>query len=155
MGPDAAAQRIRVYRVNDGAMVKELPGPVSCDTAWSADGRTAMTSQRATETTIWNTADWTPRQVLKGELGGDVTTFAIAPDSTYAAVTHDDRIHFVSLKDGELLATFTSPGGSGLAASVRFLPDRKRFAVLWREGRIDLVNPEAMRQGLATVGLAW
>ena len=135
--------------------MKELPGQVSCDTAWSADGRTAMTSQRASETTIWNTADWTPRTVLKGELGGDVTTFAISPDGSYAVVTHDDRIHFVSTRDGSLLATFESPAATGLSASVRFLPDRKRFAILWREGRIDLVDPEAMRGGLATIGLAW
>ena len=155
MGPERAAQRVRVFRVSDGAMIKELPGEVSCDAAWSTDGRTAMTSQRATKTTIWNTADWTPRTVLEGELGGDVTTFAISPDSSYAVVTHDDRIHFVSTLDGSLLATFTSPAATGLAASVRFLPDRKRFAVLWREGRIDLVDPEAMRRSLATIGLGW
>jgi WD40 repeat protein len=155
MGPDRATQRIRIYRVSDGAVLKELPGRVSCDAVWSSDGHTAMTSNGPAETTLWDPADWHVKASLKGELGGDITTFAISPGGSYAVVTHDDRIHLVSTRDGSLLATFESPAATGLAASVRFLPDRKRFAILWREGRIDIVDPEAMQAGLATIGLGW
>ena len=152
-GPGAPKHRLRVYRVSDGTLIKELPGRVSCDTAWSADGRTAMTSNGPAETTIWDTSDWHARSVLKGELGGDPTTFAISPESDYAVITHDDRVHLVALRDGALLATFESPAASGLAASVRFLPDRKKFAILWRDGRIDVVDPAALRRGLGDLGL--
>jgi WD40 repeat protein len=155
MGPEGASHRVRVYRVSDGSVLKELPGKVSCDTAWSADGKTAMTSNGSKETTLWDTANWHAKAVLRDEVGGDVTTFAISPDSSYAVITHDDRVHLVSTADGSLLTTFESPAAPGLAASVRFLPDRKRFAILWHDGRIDIIDPEAMRAGLANIGLGW
>lgn len=155
MGPQHASQRIRVHRVRDGTVVRELGSPVSCDVAWSRDGHTAMTSNGPSESVLWNTSDWTVRATLKGELGGNVTTYAISPDGSYAAITHDDRVHLVSTRDGSLLASFACPGATGLAASVRFQPDGERFAVLWRDGRIDLINPKALAYELDKMGLGW
>ncbi len=154
-GPEPASQRIRVYRTHDGTALRELDARISCDVAWSADGRTVITSNGTEKTLLWDTSDWHVKAQLTGELGGDVTTYAIAPDSSYAVITHDDRIHLVSTRDGALLGSFESPGATGLAAGVRFLPDRKRFAILWRDGRVDLVDPEVLRRGLAEIGLAW
>jgi hypothetical protein len=155
MGPDGASHRIRVYRISDGTVVRELPGNVSCDTAWSADGRTAMTSNGAKETTLWDATDWHVKAVLKDELGGDITSFAIAPDCSYAVITHDDRVHLVSTANGESLASFESPNASGLSASIRFLPDERQFAILWRDGRVDVIDPRVLRDSLAQIGLAW
>ena len=155
-GPGAAAQKIQVRRVEDGALIKELPGPVSCDSAWSANGRfLAITSNGQTQSTVWDTSDWHALTVLKGELGGDLTTYAISPHSDYAVITHDDRIHLVSLPAGTPLATSRDAGRAGNGDQCRFLPDENRFAILWQEGRIDIVDPTAMRHGLATLGLDW
>ncbi len=155
LGPDAASQHLRVYRVRDGAVLHELTAPVSCDVAWSADGRTAMTSNGVDRSMLWNAATWQPIADLHGELGGNPTTFALSPNSQYAVVTRDDGIMLLSAQDGRRLAGWKSPGCSGLAVAVRFLPDGRRFAVLWRDGRIDVIDPEAIRQGLRPLGLAW
>ena len=44
---------------------------------------------------------------------------------------------------------------SGLAAAVKFLPDGRRVAILWRDGRVDIVDPGAIRTALKPLGLAW
>jgi len=153
-GPHGAMQKLRVFWP-DGALARELPAPVSCDAAWSADGSLALTSNGAHDSVIWNTADWTPRVKLSGDLGGNVTTFALAPDGAYAAILNDRAIYLVSTRDGKAFATIETPEGSGLAAAIRFAPDGRRFAVLWNEGRIDLVDPAVLRAELAKIGLAW
>ncbi|QYM78258.1 protein kinase [Horticoccus luteus] len=149
LGPDAASMRLSVHRVADGRLIAEPVAPVSCDTAWSADGRTALTSAGLTETILWNAATWTRRAVLPAGLGGNTTTFAIAPDSSYAVVCRESHIYLVDLRDGRVRATLTAPGAPGLATAVRFLPDGAHFAVLWPDGRLDLFEPAALNAALA------
>ncbi len=154
-GPDAARQRLRVHRAADGGVVAELPGPAFGEAAWSRDGRTALTSNDQKTSTLWDTATWRPKATLTGASGGNITTFALAGSGDYAAITRDERLHLVSTRDGAELVSFDVPVSSGLAVSMRFLPDGKRFAVLWRDGRIDLFDPGALRAALAPLGLAW
>ncbi len=155
MGPDAVAQRLRVYRVTDGAVLAELGAPPSCDAAWSSDGRTVLTSNGQTESVLWDTAAWRVRAKLTGELGGNATTFALSPDGTYAVILRDDHLHLVSTADGVPFARFEAPAASSLATMVRFMPDGQTFLVLWPDGRIDAVNPTALRAALRPLGLAW
>lgn len=154
-GPAGAAQRLRVHRVADGTVLAELPGRVSCDAAWSADGRTALTSNGPAESTLWDTATWQPRVKLTGDLGGDSSSFALSPDNRYAVIVRDGRIHLASLVDGVPFATLEAPDGASIASAVKFMPDGHRFLVLWPDGRIDLVDPDALRAALVPLGLAW
>ncbi len=154
-GPHGAEQRLSVHRTADGSLVAQPAGRVSCDTAWSADGRTALTSNGPAESTLWNTATWTPRAKLTGELGGDATTFALSPDGSYAVIVRDDHIHLVSTADGVPFATILAPDSANLASAVKFLPDARRFAILWPDSRVDIVDPAAMRAALEPMGLAW
>lgn len=151
----AADQRLRVYRTADGAMLKELPAPVSGDVKWSADGRTAVTSNAFAESYIWNTADWSIRARLAAPLGGNITSFAVSPDSRHVAVVNDDVFHFLSATDGARLFSVPLPGTSGLSATAKFSPDGQSVAVLWRDGRIDIVEPFAFQQKLTSLGLGW
>jgi WD40 repeat protein len=155
LGTNAASFRIRVHRVSDGSVVNELTAPVSCDAVWSANGKTAMTSNGQKQSIIWDAANWQPTSTLSGVLGGDVTTFVLSQDGSYAVVCHDTRISLVSTAKGEVLATFDSPSSSGFAAGARFSPDGRTFAVMWRDGRIDLFSPDAVREALKPLGLAW
>jgi WD40 repeat protein len=153
-GPNASVQRLRVYRA-DGTVVRELPAPVSCDAAWSADGSVALTSDGNHDSVIWNTADWTPRVKLAGALGGNITTFALSPDGSYAVIENDRALNLVSTRDGKAYATLNVPESSGLSATIRFAPDGKRIAMLWNEGRVDVIDPAALRAALGKIGLAW
>lgn len=155
LGEQGASQRLRVHRVEDGAVIAELGAPVSCDVSWSANGKTVVTSNGQTESVIWDATGWRKRATLRGPLGGNTTSFTISPDGTYAVVAHDEKIYLVSTIDGAGLATFECPGASGLATAVRFTPDGKRLAILWHDSRIDLIDPEAMRHALGQLGLAW
>ncbi len=154
-GPDAAAQRLRVHRVADGAVIAELGAPPSCDAAWSNDGRTVLTSNGQAESLLWDTGTWSPRARLIGELGGNATTFALSPDGSYAVVMRDDHINLVSTTNGVPFAKLEAPSASSLATLVKFMPDGRRFLVLWPDGRIDVVNPAALRSALKPLGLAW
>jgi hypothetical protein len=155
MGHDSATQKIRVFYADDGAPQAELAAPVSCDVNWSADGRTLMTSNGQSRGVIWNTSDWSRRVELDGELGGNVTTFTLSPDGAIAAIAHDQKLHFVSTRDGARLLTLELPGAPSLAATVKFLPDQRRLAILWRDARIDIIDPAALRAALTPLGLAW
>jgi hypothetical protein len=70
-------------------------------------------------------------------------------------INRDNLLYFVSLSNGSILAKLEVPACSGGAAGIRFLPDGRHFSVLWRDGRIDLFNPGAMRDELTKLGLNW
>ncbi|QYM78150.1 protein kinase [Horticoccus luteus] len=154
-GPAGGEQRLRVHRVDDGAVVAELPARVSCDVAWSRDGRTVLTSNGPSESILWDTATWQPRVKLAGELGGDATSFALSPDEAYAVIVRDNHIHLVAMTDGKAFATIELPDAADLATGVKFLPDGHRFAILWPDSRIDILDPAALRASLDPLGLAW
>ncbi len=154
VGTNLSGLRIRLHRVRDGAVLRELSAPVSCDVAWSADGRTVMTSNGQDQSTLWEVATWNPKAILQGTLAGDMTSFVIAPESDYAVVTRDETVFLVTL-DGRVRARFDIPAATGLAAGIRFLPDRRQFAILWRDGRLDIIDPAALNAQLTVLGLGW
>jgi WD40 repeat protein/tRNA A-37 threonylcarbamoyl transferase component Bud32 len=145
----------RLHRVLDGSVLRELPARSSCDVAWSAEGNLALTSNGQKQSILWNTASWQPVATFESPLGGDPTTFALAPDGTYGVINRDESIYLVSTRNGSTLARLEIPAGPGNAVGIRFLPDGRRFAVLWRDGRIDIIEPEALRRGLKLLGLDW
>lgn len=150
-----APLRVRVYAVATGEPVAELPVRPVGETAWSADGSVLMTSNGPEESTLWDSATWKPRLVLRGRLGGNITTFALAPDGASVVIARDEQVNLVDARSGAVMARFECPEASGLAAGVRFLPDGRRFAVLWRDGRVDVLNPAALQAELALHGLGW
>ena len=154
-GPDSAAQRIKLWRISDAAVLREFDVASAGEAAWNGLGQTAMTSNGQEESILWNTKDWSIRARLKGELGGSTTTFALSPDGAMAVVTSGDRIHLVSTADGAVMGTLVSPDSTGLTSGIRFLPDRRRFAVMWNNARIDIIDPAALNRGLEGLGLAW
>lgn len=155
MGSKAAEQRLRVHDAATGEVVKDLGPVVSCDAAWSRDGRTALTSHGQEESILWNASTWQPIATLRGELGGNMTTFAFSPDGSYAIVARDQGIHLVSTKDGSRIASMAIPSAPGLSAAIKFVPNTRSFAVLWRDGRLDYFDPETLRTELKAIGLEW
>ena len=155
LGPQASAQHLQVHDALTGAVAVDLGTEVSCDTAWSNDGRFALTSHGQKESILWNTATWKPVARLPGELGGDMTTFTFSPDGSYAVIARDQAINLVSTKDGKSFAALTIPSAPGLSSAIKFVPGKQEFAVLWRDGRVDYIAPEALRTELAKMGLGW
>ncbi len=153
--PHLSQQHLRVYRVADGSVVKDLPAQAFGEAAWSADGHTAMTSNNQEQSILWDTTTWTPRATLTGALGGNISTFILNADGTQALVARDAQVHLVSGSNGAETAVFESPQSCGLASSVRFLPDGHGFGILWRDGRIDIFDPAALQKELSRLGLAW
>jgi WD40 repeat protein len=154
-GADRAIQRLRVYRTDDGGVVRDLGGEVSCDVAWSRDGRSVMTSNGLEKGIVWDAVSWSPRLRLSGPKAGNATTFALSADGSYAVVQGGRDVLFVSMKDGATLATIRAPGVDGFSSAVKFSPDGRRVAVLWADGRVDMIEPDAIRRELGRIGLAW
>lgn len=152
-GPDAARQRVQVFQLADGKVVAELPGQAFGETAWSGDGRTAMTSNGQKESILWDTTPWKPRVTLRGALAGNISSFQLSPDGTEAVVVRDRLVHLLSTVAGTELMLIDLPDAPGLASSIRYLPDGHRFGVLWHDGRLDIIDPEAIRAELAARGL--
>lgn len=148
-------QHLRLYRIADGTTVRDLPANPAGEVVWSAGGQVALTSNGPKQSTLWDTRTWRAKTTLEGSLGGNVTTLGLAPDGSYAVVARDEQIQLVATGDGTLLGALESPAASGLASGIRFLPDRRRFAVLWRDGRIDVFDPEELKAELAKLGLGW
>ena len=146
--PDAEKRRIGVYRTDSGERVRQLDAPVGAEARWSTDGRTAMTSNGMDLSIVWDTATWTRRAELHGVIGGQVTTFGISPDGSYAAVTRDDRFHLIRVRDGRELLNLQLPHSSSLAMGLKWLPDGKRVVVRWWDGRIDVIEPFAIETEL-------
>ncbi|HTH47231.1 MAG TPA: serine/threonine-protein kinase [Candidatus Limnocylindria bacterium] len=153
--PHLALQRLRVYRVTDGSVVKELPAQAFGEAVWSSEGHTAMTSNNQDQSILWDTATWTPRATLTGALGGNISTFILNADGTQAIVARDEHVHLVSCTNGAEIGLFESPQSAGLASAVRFLPGGHGLGILWRDGRIDLFDPAALRKELSALGLDW
>ena len=147
--------RLRVHRASDGAILRTLPGAVSCDASWSGTGSVALTSSGQTTSILWDAVTWKPRATLSGPLGGDVTTFTLAPDDSSAIVCVERRLYFLSTRDGSIQASFECPGAPNNPAGIRYLPDGRRFAVLWRDGRVDLCDPAVLKAASAAIGLGW
>ena len=156
-GDEASAKdaHLRVFRTKDGSVVTDLPAQPAGEAVWSGDGRFALTSNGKRQSVIWDARTWKPTARLTSPLGGNATTFALSPDGTFAVIAQDRRIQLVSTADGTLSVALDSPGASGLAAGIRFFPDDGRFAVLWRDGRIDVIAPALIKGELAALGLAW
>lgn len=152
-GPDLARQRVQVFRVADGTALAELPGQAFGECAWSEDGNVAMTSNGQEQSILWDTNTWKPRAALTGALGGNISTFQLSPKGAEAVVIRDSQVFLVSTTNGAQLMKLEPPGAPGLASSVRYLPDGHRFGVVWRDGRLDLFDPEAIRGELALRGL--
>jgi serine/threonine protein kinase/WD40 repeat protein len=153
--PQSATQHLEVRRLSDGAVAAKLMARPYGEGVWSPDGKTVLTSNDMNESVLWDTTDWHRRATLKGSMGGNATTFALSPDGSFAVIARDERIQLVSTRDGALRASIECPAASGLAAGVRFLPDGRRFAVLWRDARVDVIDPEELQAGLKSVGLSW
>jgi WD40 repeat protein len=147
--------RPQLRRTTDGSLLRELPAPSSCDVAWSRAGNHVLTSNGQKQSILWNALDWTRVATLDAPLGGDPTTFTLAPDGTYGVINRDEFIYLVSTRNGAILARLEIPEAPGNAVGIRFLPDGRRFAVLWPGGRIDILEPETLRGRLAQLGLDW
>lgn len=151
VGTNYSGLRIRLHRVSDGAVIKELPAPISCEAAWSDDGRIAVTSDGQDFSIIWDAQTWEKKAELHGNLGGDATSFVVSPKSDYSVICRDETISLVP-PDGRVWLKFDLAGTTGLAAGLRFLPDGNRFAILWRDGRVDILDPKAMQEQLSQLG---
>jgi WD40 repeat protein len=153
-GEDLAAQHLRLYRTADGTVERELPAQARGEVVWSADGTTAMTSNGSDSSTIWNTADWTPRCRLTGELGGDATTFTLAADGRTALVFRDNWINVISTAAGQVITRLELRDANGFCLALRQIAPG-RFAALQLDGRIDLLDVDAWNAELTKLGLGW
>ena len=152
-GTNGINARIQIHRVSDGGLIRKLTAPISCDASWGKG--VALTSNGQSTSVLWDAKRWEPIATLQGELGGDVTTFCVAPDDSFAVICQERRLFFLSTQTGQVIASFECPSAPSNAAGIRFLPDGRQFALLWRDGRVDLCNLEALRKAAVEHGLGW
>jgi len=147
--------KMRVCRVSDGSTVAEPDGEAFGEAVWSGDGTVAMTTNGQQESRVWDASTWKLRARITGRAGGNITSFQLSPDGSYAVSVRDGTVHLLWTRDGSEFATFQPPNSPGMASAVRFLPDGRRFGILWRDSQLDIVDPEAIRAQLETHGLGW
>jgi hypothetical protein len=131
-----------------------LDEPPVGEAVWGKDGLTAMTSNGVDESIVWDTQTWHPRSRLTGNLGGNISTFTLSQDGQQAVVVRDQRVSLVATRDGKVLASFEVPEAPGMASAIRFRPDGKGFAILWRDGRVDLFDPAQLQAEMDKLDLA-
>lgn len=152
---EGAGTKLQVHRVSDGSVVHELAAFTSGEVAWCANGKMVFTSNGETQSIFWDATTWRKITTLDGRTGGNTTTFALAPDGSSVAVCRDESVYLVAPATGVVMAKLEIPYASGLAGGVRFLPDGRRFAILWQDGRIDIIDSAALRDGVKQLGLDW
>jgi hypothetical protein len=152
--PNAAAEKLCVYRTADGSVLRELPAEARGEAVWCADGHTAMTTNGTGTSTIWNTANWIPRCTLGEDLGGDITTFTLADNGRTALVFRDNWINVLSTSDGQVVARLELRDANGFCLAFREIAPG-RFAALQIDGRLDLLDTVAWNTELTKLGLGW
>jgi eukaryotic-like serine/threonine-protein kinase len=91
------AYTVRIYRCQDGALVRELTsGLGNCIwcLAWSNDGRSLLAAERNGPVYIWDTVSGNMRHILRGP-GTQVWRAAFSPDNQMLALLAQDRLFSV------------------------------------------------------------
>ena len=149
--PDA---RLRIFSATTGKVLTELPGEAFGEAVWSRNGRVVMTSNNPERSRLWDTDTWQPRATLSGASADNISTFQLSPDGHLAIVARDGTVHVLATANGAELAAFQVATSPGMASAIRFLPDGKRFGLLWRDSQLDLFDLDAFRSVLEPLGLA-
>ena len=149
--PDA---RLRIFSATTGKVLTELPGEAFGEAVWSRNGRVVMTSNNPELSLLWDTDTWQLRATLSGASAGNISTFQLSPDGHLAIVARDGTVHVLATANGAELAAFQVATSPGMASAIRFLPDGKRFGILWRDSQLDLFDLDAFRSVLEPLGLA-
>jgi hypothetical protein len=149
----AGERPIQVYRIEDGTLLNNLDSSSHSDICWDGPGNLVMGADGANTTAFWDSTTWKRVVTLTGDYGAEDTVFSISPDGKEAVLLKNQRITLFSLPACTVRMSFDRPLSAGNVSGLKYLPDGKRFAVLWQDGRIDLFDPDALRTAGLTLGI--
>jgi len=149
----AGERPIQVYRIEDGTLLNNLDSSSHSDICWDGPGNLVMGADGANTTAFWDSTTWKRVATLTGDYGAEDTVFSISPDGREAVLLKNQRVSIFSLPAGTVRMSFDRPLSAGNVSGLKYLPDGKRFAVLWQDGRIDLFDPDALRTAGLTLGI--
>jgi eukaryotic-like serine/threonine-protein kinase len=143
---DAAGAR--VWRIRDGAPVRDLPVEGIIRVAFSPDGKWLMTSPSPCR--LWAVGTWLEERQIRGE------GRCFSPDGRLIVVMDVDKaLRLVETDTGRSVARLESPDSCD-ANWVTFSPDGSRLVVVTNTGpAVHLWDLRAIRRRLAGMGLDW
>src|SRR5207248_11542 len=103
--------------------------------AWSPDGRTLAGASSGGRVRLWNTADGTLRQMLRGHVG-EVKAVAFSPDGSVLAWAGEDRT--IRLWDATTGKERAPAAGHRGAVAAALSPDGKVVATVGQDGGLRL-----------------
>ena len=146
---------VKVFRVDDGALERELPVEGSARVAFHPDGATLVTVN-AIAFCVWDTSTWALRRTWPRE-GGDgyPGSVAFSPDGRLAALGVSQFL--VQLVDGESFELLANVDHRDFEMQwpMGFSPDGALLALVAGRNKLRIQDLRQVREELAAIGLDW
>jgi tetratricopeptide (TPR) repeat protein len=147
--------RVKVWDGRGGVPARELPVDGSAEVVFSPDGRRLLTAS-GTEYAIWEAGTWAERlRIPRSQAGGMPGVAAFTPDGHLLAIARTrNTVQLVDPATGRELATLGAPDSQNVAG-LGFSPDGRFLVAALNAPRLQVWDLDAIRRGLATLGLDW
>ncbi|HEY2154324.1 MAG TPA: WD40 repeat domain-containing protein, partial [Isosphaeraceae bacterium] len=146
---------VKVWDVRGGVLVRDLPVDGSAEVLFSPEGRRLLTAS-GKEYTVWKTGTWEQLlRIPRSQSGGLPGVAAFSPDGRLLVVARTrSKVQLVDAETGQEQATLESPDPPNVCG-LGFSPDGRLLVVTSNQPRILVWDLDAIRRGLAALGLDW
>jgi WD40 repeat protein len=146
---------VKVYDVNTGQLLRELPVKGTAVVAFSPDELWLATADM-NELKLWKTSSWEPGpRSLPGDQVSEINPLAFSPDGQLLARVHASyEIQVLKVPSCEVVATLRVPTLAHIG-SLTFSPDGGKFAAVEWSGQIDIWDLRLIRAELTKLNLDW
>ncbi len=143
-----------IWEIRSGKIVRELPGAMPANVAFSPDNKWLVTSD-GRQCCVWKVGSWERLHSFERQGAGDLPgPIAITRDGRLAAVAHSRRaVRLVDTTTWQQLATLAPPDPEELS-DLRFSPDGSLLATV-SSYAIHLWDLRSIRRQLAPMQLDW
>jgi serine/threonine protein kinase/WD40 repeat protein len=146
---------VKIWDVQSGALVRDLPVNESAEVVFSPDGRRLLTAS-GKEYVIWDTNTWELLvRIPRSQSSGLPGVAAFSPDGRLLAIARSrSTVQLVNAWTGVEQATLEAPEPRNVSG-LGFSPDGRLLTVTFGAPNVLVWDLDAIQRGLAVLGLNW
>jgi serine/threonine protein kinase/WD40 repeat protein len=146
---------VKIWDARSGELVRDLPVEGSAEVRFSPDGSRLVTAT-GQGYVHWEAGTWTPvLRVERSQASGLPGVAAFTPDGRLLALARTRRkVQLIDPSTGREVAILESPEPRNVSG-LGFSPDGRHLVATFNSARIQVWDLDALRRGLASLGLDW